>query len=301
MFIRCLVPALVTLSMFPLFVLADDPPIDNETCLDCHEGMDTTLAGTPHYLAVGERHAMAVSCTDCHTGATEHLDEPDVSTIGNPAHYTMARSVTVCGSCHNNPHQLSMAEQNPHAVAGLNCASCHTIHAAATTFTKAALTEKCLGCHTEMRAEFELTSNHRVLEGVVGCVDCHDISQQLSAPFGDLLHRRCFSCHGELEGPYPYEHQATNAYGVEGGGCIECHQPHGSVFDRLLREPPTQLCRQCHAVPTHLSAHGGLFGNEDCLTCHTEIHGSFDNAQYFPMGVPPVTCQQSGCHPLGGN
>ena len=300
MFLRYLLPTVIALGMFPLLVLADDTPIADETCLECHEGLDTTLIGTPHRLAGDERFTIEISCIACHTGATGHLDEPDVSTIGNPARYTMEKSLVVCGSCHNNPHQLSLAEQNPHTIAGLNCADCHQIHRPGKTSLKGRSTSACLECHAEMRTEFNLTSNHRVLEGVVECVDCHAFTQQLSAPFGDQLQRRCLSCHGELEGPYPYEHQATNAYSVEGGGCIECHQPHGSVFDRLLREPPTQLCRQCHMVPTHLTAHGGLFGGEDCLSCHTEIHGSCDNSHYFPPGVLPATCNASGCHPLGG-
>jgi len=151
-----------------------------------------------------------------------------------------------------------------------------------------------------MRAEFELTSNHRVLEGVIGCIDCHDLTQQLAIPGGDELHRRCLSCHGEMEGPFLHEHQATNAYSVNGGSCTECHSPHGSVFDRLLRIPSTQLCQQCHIVPGHQTAHDGLFANQDCLTCHTEIHGSFDNEQYFAPGTPPGLCFQSGCHARGG-
>jgi len=296
-----LVAALAWLLGAPPVLAIDDRP-DSEMCLECHESFDTTLAHTPHRLTdTGSRkYEIQVSCVDCHTGWDVHLEEPDAATIGNPAHASVEESVVICAACHGNPHQLSMAEHNPHTMAGLNCSSCHTIHNPGKTPLRGSSTERCLDCHTSTRAEFELTSNHRVLEGVVTCVDCHQLTQQLSVPFSDGLTRRCLACHNEIEGPYPYEHQATNAYSVEGGGCLECHHPHGSLFDRLLREPTTPLCMQCHTVPTHQIAHGGVFAGEECTSCHADIHGSFDNAQYFPPGAPPATCFQSGCHPLGG-
>ncbi len=297
----CALAISAIMLILPSAPFAGDVLIDNETCLECHEDPAVAMRHTVHQLTPpdGSGGAIAIGCVSCHAGADAHLDDPDVSTIENPANLSMEAEATVCAACHLNDHQVSMVETNPHELAGLNCSACHAIHAAGEQPRRSS--ETCLTCHDDQKGEFALSSNHRVLEGVVECIDCHDIAQKLQVPFGDILTRRCFSCHGELEGPYPFEHQATNAYSVEGGGCLECHRPHGSIFDRLLREPGTQLCRQCHAAPIHQTAHNGLFANENCLNCHADIHGSFDDEHYFPPGVPPATCSQSGCHPLGGN
>jgi len=64
--------------------------------------------------------------------------------------------------------------------------------------------------------------------------------------------------------------------------CLYCHEPHGTVANNLLRQPPVFLCLRCHTG--HRRRHG--FTNidtsvdlqeafySDCTTCHTQIHGS---------------------------
>ena len=61
------------------------------------------------------------------------------------------------------------------------------------------------------------------------------------------------------------EHRATLDYSSEEGGCLSCHDPHGSYIARLLKQPleaPSfQLCSQCHSVPGHRnnSVHGTMW------------------------------------------
>jgi predicted CXXCH cytochrome family protein len=58
--------------------------------------------------------------------------------------------------------------------------------------------------------------------------------------------------------------------------CSNCHDPHGSVNERLLKYRAPRLCNQCHN-----STHGTRNGpnsyysfNRSCTNCHSQIHGS---------------------------
>jgi predicted CXXCH cytochrome family protein len=60
--------------------------------------------------------------------------------------------------------------------------------------------------------------------------------------------------------------------------CLNCHQPHGSNYENLLKVARPRLCHECHSF-----AHGtGGFGTpttayvlgKACGNCHSNIHGS---------------------------
>ena len=86
-------------------------------------------------------------------------------------------------------------------------------------------------------------------------------------------------CHTEMAGPFVFEHE-----GVSGEDCIACHQPHGSMHDKLLATDGSTLCLQCHFESAFApddawalgdTPHGAYLGGESrCHDCHTEIHGS---------------------------
>ena len=84
--------------------------------------------------------------------------------------------------------------------------------------------------------------------------------------------------------------------------CTNCHTPHGSVEERLLKENLGFMCSSCHSS---LAANhsGGAFGGATraarqaagaatfnsalgnqrlCLNCHSQVHGSNSpNGAYF--------------------
>jgi DmsE family decaheme c-type cytochrome len=142
-----------------------------------------------------------------------------------------------------------------------------------------------MSCHSKEKHQFTLFSQHPVLSGAMNCTDCHDYFKSLSADLTSKLNNQtCYKCHGEMDGPFMHEHEATRDFGVENGGCINCHSPHGSPFANLLKEPTPQLCQQCHAIPHPDSPHGNEYANINCMDCHTDIHGSDDNKSLIESG-----------------
>ena len=141
----------------------------------------------------------------------------------------------------------------------------------------------CLQCHLDVQAEFILPQHHPVIEGHMSCVPCHDPhGGDIFKPNGGLAMARqnesCAQCHREQTRPFVFEHEALRE------GCTVCHNPHGSINQKMLIESDPNLCLRCHAQVQ--GAGGGIFiGNTDhtpflqigtCWTagCHTAIHGS---------------------------
>ena len=93
----------------------------------------------------------------------------------------------------------------------------------------------------------------------------------------------CYRCHQEKMGPFVYEHPPVTQ------DCTICHEPHGTVANNLLRQPPTFLCMRCHSghrtgptfhdqsllpdIGKSQSLQKAFFFT-DCTQCHSQVHGS---------------------------
>ena len=74
--------------------------------------------------------------------------------------------------------------------------------------------------------------------------------------------------------------------------CSDCHNPHGSVGPKLLKEVTVnQTCYNCHAEKRGPMLYEHQPVREDCMTCHTP-HGS--NNQRLLRERPPYLCLD--CH-----
>ena len=300
----------LSVGLFAANVFADDYSRadiieQSQVCLECHDGMAATLDGSVHRLATigGLQAPQAVGCINCHKGWARHIDDPSKETIVNLSALSSHDQAAVCGTCHQSPHQSAMVTTDPHSRAGLTCTSCHTIHADnAPRLLPDERADICLNCHTEIKSEFSRRSAHPLESGTITCLHCHDLSGMSDPMLMGGLDWTCQECHSELSGPYLYEHPVVNSHLVNGGGCTECHEPHGSPNDRLLAQPDNGICLQCHGVPIgHRQAHSGLGSSLACVDCHSEIHGSYDNSKLLDpqLGTKLFPdCYQSGCHAI---
>ncbi|HEX6790590.1 MAG TPA: cytochrome c3 family protein, partial [Candidatus Krumholzibacteria bacterium] len=140
-------------------------------------------------------------------------------------------------------------------------------------------------------------------DGVIKCSDCHmTVNQSKKQHTGSGPGEVCVTCHAMFAGPFPFEHQAAVEYSAQDGGCLNCHEPHGSAYPRLLKqsyEPPvTPLCRHCHEVPKHQfnQQHGDTWANVPCSECHVDIHGSYESSRFFDPSLRTEGCFQGSCH-----
>jgi DmsE family decaheme c-type cytochrome len=222
----------------------------------------------------------------------------------SPAKLSAREEGVLCATCHQTSHQQNMVERNVHMASDISCSACHSVHESkAPVLLKAAEKSLCVDCHRGVEGAFAKPYRHPVNEGIVKCSDCHSTLSETRRELSLNGTNMCMKCHGEFEGPFPYEHQATVDYSTEEGGCVSCHEPHGSYLPRMVRQPYEaphfQLCTQCHAVPPRHNAnlqHGTAWAGLSCSECHTDIHGSYSNRLFLSETLVGQGCFTAGCH-----
>jgi DmsE family decaheme c-type cytochrome len=292
-----------------------------ETCSECHDELAAGFEYTVHgRLASWELYGQGRGCEACHGPGSLHADSGDPELIQSFSVMDTEASTAACLTCHEGRTAMEWAG-GTHAMAGVACADCHSFHQprqvlASTVPTGAMVrylttasrhaaapapgnsagqvpSETCLACHTDVRAKFEYTSHHPLVEGYMDCASCHlaDGSIHGDSMVLDRVTEACRSCHPSHEGPWVFEHAPVEE------DCLICHNPHGSVADNLLVQNEPFVCLQCHEQHFHAARLGaenpipnhptggyipnanGKLGfmaafNTKCTSCHPAIHGS---------------------------
>lgn len=224
--------------------------------------VDRTVLAPPN--VAGATFVGSSKCADCHENLTEHFD----------------------GATHS---RVALKDDKG---TDIGCESCHgagSVHVKAggskgTIVNPNKSPETCFQCHLDKRGEFSLPNAHPVMAGHVTCGDCHDPHKghvvarsgaDLEAP-----NETCTKCHTAQKGPFLFKHNAM----VE--GCTVCHNPHGSVNQKMLVARDNNLCLRCHLEHPAVQGNGTiLIGTEDhrsrmqngtCWSagCHEDVHGS---------------------------
>ncbi len=260
-----------------------------ELCAACHEDVvNAFTADNPHAAMDAPdwhgRSPGALSCAGCHGDPSAHLEagggkETIFSFDESNGHVVNAKR---CLACHGDVHPRFF--QSPHAAAGMDCTSCHTIHGEKMPHTPllqaahvtqgpmdriSASSLFCKQCHGEVFTQFEFNERHRLREGILECKSCHDPhAAQSRILLGGFKQQQCLECHADKGGPYTFEHGSVM---VE--GCVACHAPHGSPNRHMLKyQRVAELCFSCHASPP--SFHSRFTLDTVCTNCHSSIHGS---------------------------
>jgi len=237
--------------------------------------VERTVVAPPHIA--GAQYVGSKTCAQCHGDMTEHFG----------------------GATHA---RLALADPK---VGDTGCEACHgpgSVHAesgggAGTIVNPGKSPETCFQCHLDKRGQMSLPHAHPVLAGQVSCVDCHDVHQGNAVRGGGAAlaarTETCLRCHTEQAGPYVYEHAA-----IRDEGCTACHDPHGTVNDKMLVARDANLCLRCHLADlapgfnlggyhsggAHASAIGSRLSEGACWSagCHEDIHGSNVHASFRP-------------------
>jgi DmsE family decaheme c-type cytochrome len=152
----------------------------------------------------------------------------------------------------------------------------------------------CLGCHERGERTYWDGSTHETRG--VACTECHTLMRTVSAEHQlktAFEPDTCFQCHKDRRAQmFRSSHMPVREGKVV---CSDCHNPHGSVTEALLREDSVNDgCYKCHAEKRgpFLFEHEPV--RENCVSCH-DPHGSIN--EFSLKTSLPRLCYN--CHTIG--
>lgn len=252
-------------------------------CVACHGDVAQGATGSVHGALEGD--GRLPGCLSCH--------DPHMS---DRASLLVADGPEVCAACHAGVVGVARGDGG-HPPAADDCLTCHRPHGSEQRrLLTSAADELCTDCHDADDQDLVATHLGADLAGLE-CVTCHSphgsehaslLAANLHAPLEDgcdLCHtgafdeleedggnELCLLCHddlGETIAAAAVPHEA-----LELGSCVDCHNPHASPQEHLVKAPGAGPCADCHedqVASAGETAHGviDLIG---CRACH-EPHG----------------------------
>ncbi len=230
--------------------------------------VNRTLLAPPHIA--GANFVGTKECAQCHEEKAEHF--------GGASHA-----------------RLNLGDAK---VGNTGCEGCHgpaSLHVASggargTIVNPRQSPEACFQCHLDKRAQFSLPNSHDVLHGKMSCADCHEPHKgNVIAGTGldlEAMNATCTKCHTQQKGPFVYEHGAMRE------GCVACHNPHGTVNQKMLLARDANLCLRCHLEVGDPGSSGQI--NANAIRRTAENHNT---------RLMQGACWSAGCHeqPHGSN
>jgi predicted CXXCH cytochrome family protein len=286
-------------------LLSDEP---REMCARCHGSVIPATAKSTHKVAADG------DCQKCH--------DPHAS---DNAANLRATGNELCFGCHKDVAGAVKAAKFRHAPVEQGCQTCHAAHASdqAGHLLKAAVPALCLNCHKPSTPAFQ-AKHMKYPVATASCTSCHDPhGSSQPALLQNSVHPAlasggCNQCHLSADSATPF---ATKSQGFElckgchseavntmlgrkrlhwpiadQQGCVNCHNPHASRYDKLLKQSQPQLCATCHddtlkrnalAASKHAPVDGGT-----CTACHSP-HSS---DSVYLVDKPSIVAACSTCH-----
>jgi predicted CXXCH cytochrome family protein len=267
-------------------------------CLSCHVDIDKRLnMSTVHPPAKDD-------CGNCHK---PHFSEQKKLLTTSPNE--------LCQGCHD-PKDIGATGSNVHSpVASGNCIGCHDPHGSdqkkllsgqakpvtvkgITILRSPQIGEKradlCYTCHETLQDKFRSGKIHSpVSKG--DCDACHaNHGSDNPAFIKDTPAKLCATCHA-LDQALSAKH---DNYNLETANCVDCHNPHSSTRDKLLRtndHPPfaEKSCETCHTVGPDGKPQLTAQISDICATCHDLVASETAKKVHHP---PFEAGQCTDCH-----
>ncbi len=158
--------------------------------------------------------------------------------------------------------------------------------------------KKCLSCHAkEMARQLGSQYLHEPF-AKESCTNCHiepdtpdkacDPTKKIYAVVANKLDKVCLKCHTQAKGEMG---KVATHKPFKNAQCTDCHDPHGSQFERLLVSPPTELCVSCHYGKGFTQAHQHQPAQaRNCVDCHEPHASDTKNDLVLPVGQLCYSC-----------
>jgi predicted CXXCH cytochrome family protein len=233
-----------------------------QLCATCHGSVIPAGAKSVHQVVA------AGQCEKCH----------DPHAASNAANL-VAKGDALCFTCHKDLGDAIAKAKFSHAPVAIGCLTCHEPHGSDTAMhlLKTDVPELCVKCHKPGTPAF--VSRHRNYPvAKASCTSCHNPhgSDQpallLNTVHAPVANGACSQCHLPPDSPTPF---ATKRSGFElckgchddvvtatmakprlhwavadKTGCVNCHNPHASRYDKLLKADPRSRGRgDVHDLP----------------------------------------------------
>lgn len=261
-------------------------PFRKGDCASCHEAHASDKAS----LLVDDEAAV---CANCHEGAVEKHEMPDLGRVN-------------CSDCHDPHGATTESPVAPYVHEPFGAGECETCHDLDNGSVSLAgdfpPDDLCADCHDdEANAIAGSESHFGVAEmksrGTSTCLECHNPHSSRAIPLlANAQEELCRNCHEKLPDKESFRGSSMHAPFVD-GECASCHDPHGGGGEHHFNADTQALCSKCHADKTTPLQEGELrheaLGTMECTECHT---GHAANAPHLLGEEPRDICKS--CHDL---
>jgi predicted CXXCH cytochrome family protein len=238
-------------------------------CQHCHRAETLEFEKTAHAeIKLPTGHPVA-TCAICHGPDKAHADAEEAAGDNEAKQQAAAKLIFAfrsnpkenaerCLACHITSSQQENFAHSQHAFAGVTCNDCHSAH-----LVEAIEHPNRKLIQTAQEQFFDVPrlpiQNQWLLDG------------QLRKPQPDL----CYTCHATIEAQFalPMHHRVPEGLMK----CTDCHNPHGTNNQAMLRAANWETCVKCHVEKRGPFVYEHPVARvEGCITCHNP-HGSVNN------------------------
>ena len=253
-----------------------------KVCVTCHatqaDSFSHTLMGR-----IGKTQKGKFDCENCHGPGSAHVKAGGGRGVGGIISFrpedqsrTAEENNAICLTCHQRGDRTYWSGST-HETRGLMCTNCHTVMKQVSR--KIQIEDSVRARHLlpvpqgPARADVPLVAHAaaRRQDGVLGLPQSARQRHR-----GDAAARIRSTTLATSATPKSAGRSCSNTRRCA-RTALNCHDPHGSVNEYMLKISRPRLCTECHAF-----GHGGNVSGplvvqaigRSCQNCHTEVHGT---------------------------